>query len=78
MDTASPPPLSDLTVSELAADTSGPIWTELLTLARQPGVCNLGQGYPDYAGSKIAREAAAEVMMTPDMVRCLGCGLFGM
>lgn len=65
---AVPPALSVLTVAELAADSAGPIWNELLQLARQPGVCNLGQGYPDYAGSRVAREAAAEAMITSEMV----------
>lgn len=65
------PPLSDLTLAEFASDTAGTIWNELLILARQPGVCNLGQGFPDYAGSSVAREAATQAMMEPDKVRVL-------
>lgn len=66
------PALSSLTLAEFKLDTSGTIWSELLKLARQPGVCNLGQGMPDYAGSKVAREAASQAMIDPTMVRSLG------
>lgn len=65
------PALSSLTQAEFKLDTFGTIWSELLTLAGQPGVCNLGQGFPDYAGSKVAREAAAQAMTDPTMVRSL-------
>nr|AIT70227.1 aspartate aminotransferase [Dictyopteris undulata] len=61
------PPLSEITTLELALDSAGPEWAELLELARQPGVCNLGQGYPDYEGSSVARAAAAEAMTKSDM-----------
>lgn len=44
----------------------------LLVLARQPGVVNLGQGFPDYDGSKAAREAAAEAMIDPTKVKDAG------
>ena len=62
------PPLSQTTLREFACNTTGEIWNELLVLARQPGVVNLGQGYPDYDGSKVAREAAAEAMVDPTKV----------
>lgn len=62
------PPLSGTTLREFSSNTTGDIWNELLVLARQPGVVNLGQGYPDYDGSKVAREAAAEAMMDPTKV----------
>lgn len=62
------PPLSDKTLAELSSDTVGAIWNELLVLSSQPGVCNLGQGFPDYAGSRVAREGAAAAMVEPDMV----------
>nr|AIT70216.1 aspartate aminotransferase [Desmarestia viridis] len=61
------PALSSLTQAEFKLDTAGTIWSELLALARQPGVCNLGQGYPDYDGSKVAREAASQAMLEPTM-----------
>nr|AIT70241.1 aspartate aminotransferase [Petalonia fascia] len=64
-DPTSIPPLSDITLVEFANNTTGDIWNELLVLARQPGVVNLGQGFPDYDGSKVAREAAAEAMVDP-------------
>ncbi|CAM9206665.1 unnamed protein product [Ectocarpus sp. 6 AP-2014] len=59
------PPLSDLTLAEFECNTTGGIWNELLVLSRQPGVINLGQGFPDYDGSKAARTAAAETMTDP-------------
>lgn len=62
------PLLSELTCSELALDSAGPVWTELLALARQPGMCNLGQGYPDYEGSSVARAGAADAMMKSELV----------
>lgn len=62
------PPLSDITLGEFACNTTGVIWNELLILARAPGVVNLGQGYPDYDGSTVAREAAAEAMIDPTKV----------
>lgn len=63
------PLLSELTCSELALDSAGPVWTELLALAKQPGMCNLGQGYPDYEGSSVARAGAADAMMKSELVR---------
>lgn len=68
-DAAAIPPLSDITLREFGCNTTGEIWNELLVLARQPGVVNLGQGYPDYDGSKVAREAAAEAMVDPTKVK---------
>ena len=63
------PPLSDMTLAEFRSNTSETIWNELLVLGRQPGVCNLGQGFPDYSGSRVAREAAAAAMVEQSMVR---------
>nr|AIT70212.1 aspartate aminotransferase [Sargassum integerrimum] len=60
------PPLSDMIQEEFNLDKTGTIWKELLVLARQPGVCNLGQGYPDYNGHQVAREAAVQAMLDPD------------
>jgi len=36
-------------------------------MAAQPGMTNMGQGYPDYAGSKIAREAASKALSDPSL-----------
>ena len=63
------PPLSDMTLAQFRLNTSETIWNDLVALARQPGVCDLGQGFPDYAGSRVAREAAAAAMVEPSMVR---------
>lgn len=68
------PRLSDRTLAEFACNTTGDIWNELLVLARQPGVVNLGQGFPDYDGSKVAREAAAEAMVDPTKVNMYALG----
>ena len=66
--TTTPTPLSKMTLSELSSDTSSAMWDEQVALASQPGVCNLGLGFPDYEGSRLAREAAAEAMVEPTMV----------
>ena len=39
------------------------VWKEVNGLAAQPGMINMGQGFPDFAGSLIAREAAAEAIL---------------
>lgn len=57
-----------MTLAEFRSNTSETIWNELLVLGMQPGVCNLGQGFPDYSGSRVAREAAAAAMVDPSMV----------
>ncbi|CAN0569108.1 unnamed protein product, partial [Laminaria digitata] len=61
------PPLSDITLAEFSVDSSTAMWDEQMALASQPGVCNLGLGFPDYAGSSLAREAAAAAMVEPSM-----------
>ncbi|CAM9461973.1 unnamed protein product, partial [Phaeothamnion confervicola] len=62
------PMLSKLVTSELEnASGSGELWTELLELARKPGIVNLGQGFPDYEGSSVARRAAGEAMTSPEL-----------
>ncbi len=39
------------------------VWTEVNALAARPGTINMGQGFPDFEGSLIARKAAAEAML---------------
>ncbi|CAN0507332.1 unnamed protein product, partial [Laminaria digitata] len=65
--TTAVPPLSDITLAEFRSDAQGALWDELMELSSQPGVCNLGLGFPDYAGSSLAREAAAAAMVEPTM-----------
>ena len=36
------------------------VWESVNALAAQPGMVNMGQGYPDFPGSSIARRVAAE------------------
>ena len=35
------------------------VWESVNALAQQPGMINMGQGFPDFSGSKVARLAAA-------------------
>jgi len=44
-------------------------WRKLLKDAEQPGVVNLTQGYPDFEGSRDARKAAAEAMLSEETSR---------
>ena len=37
------------------------VWAEIMALAK-PGVVNLGQGFPDFPGHPVAREAAQEAL----------------
>ena len=71
--TSAVPPLSDITLTELKSDISTAMWNEQMVLADQPGVCNLSLGYPDYAGSRLAREAAAAATVEPTLVRLVCC-----
>ena len=38
----------------------------MVALARQPGVLDLGQGWPDFGASSVARAAAAEAITRDD------------
>eukprot|EP00929_Paragymnodinium_shiwhaense_P055406 TRINITY_DN27753_c0_g1_i1.p1 TRINITY_DN27753_c0_g1~~TRINITY_DN27753_c0_g1_i1.p1 ORF type:complete len:445 (-),score=68.39 TRINITY_DN27753_c0_g1_i1:193-1488(-) len=38
------------------------IWAEITALGRRPGMINLGQGFPDFPGSKAATEGAQEAL----------------
>jgi N-succinyldiaminopimelate aminotransferase len=42
------------------------VWNEVLALARQPGVLDLGQGWPDFGASSVARSAAADAITRDD------------
>lgn len=42
------------------------IWREVNALARREGAINMGQGFPDFPGSRVAREAAAEALLDDD------------
>ena len=35
------------------AATASSVWAEVSRLGRQPGMINLGQGFPDFPGSKV-------------------------
>jgi N-succinyldiaminopimelate aminotransferase len=57
--------LSTRCAAELAGGKTGgaAAWAELAALGRGEGVTNLGQGFPDFEGSSVARAAAAEAVM---------------
>ena len=41
-----------------AASGGSALWAEVIALAKGPGVINMGQGFPNFAGHETAREAA--------------------
>ena len=43
--------------------TAVEVWREVNSLAAKPGMINMGQGFPDFAGSLTARQAAAEALL---------------
>ena len=38
------------------------VWEDVNALASRPGIINMGQGFPDFAGSSVARDAAAQAI----------------
>ena len=38
---------------------AAPLWESVNALAQRPGMINMGQGFPDFEGSLVARQAAA-------------------
>ena len=62
----SPPALLS---ARIAAGVAGgaSAWAELAALGRGEGVTNLGQGFPDFEGSKVARAAAAEAVASDSL-----------
>ena len=46
--------------AELAAGggAAAAVWTQVNELAAKPGMINMGQGFPDFDGSPVARAAA--------------------
>jgi N-succinyldiaminopimelate aminotransferase len=45
--------------------STGALWTKLNELGTRPGAINMGQGFPDFAGSAVARRAAQEALDVP-------------
>ena len=65
---AMPPPAetpADLFVpaQRLAGSDKPTVWGEFGQLAAETGAVNLGQGFPDFEGSMVARRAAAEAIL---------------
>jgi aspartate/methionine/tyrosine aminotransferase len=42
------------------------VWAQITALAAEPGVLDLGQGWPDFGASDVARDAAAAVIAADD------------
>jgi len=45
--------------------STGALWTKLNELGARPGAINMGQGFPDFAGSAVARDAAKAALDVP-------------
>mmetsp|Transcript_4843 Transcript_4843/g.14360 ORF Transcript_4843/g.14360 Transcript_4843/m.14360 type:complete len:392 (-) Transcript_4843:623-1798(-) len=45
--------------------STGALWTKLNALGARPGAINMGQGFPDFAGSAVARAAAKDALDDP-------------
>lgn len=59
--------VSQRALVESAAGGGAKVWQEIIKLSQQPHiVSNLGQGFPDFAGARVAREAAARVLEGTD------------
>ena len=41
------------------------VWRTVNELAARPGMINMGQGFPDFAGNAVARAAAREALEDP-------------
>ena len=59
-----------------AAGAAAPLWEKLNALASRPGMINMSQGMPDFAGSTIARRVAAAALEAGDQVKLSGFGNF--
>ena len=49
----------------MRASSTGALWTKLNELGARPGAINMGQGFPDFAGSAVARDAAKAALDVP-------------
>jgi N-succinyldiaminopimelate aminotransferase len=47
---------------------AAPLWESVNALASRPGMINMGQGFPDFEGSLVARKAAAAALERGDAV----------
>ena len=47
--------------------TASEVWTEINGLAARPGMVNMGQGFPDFEGSLVAREAASKALLSENL-----------
>ena len=54
---------------ELGSRGASQVWNEIMALSRQPGVIDLGQGWPDVGASDAARSAAAAAVLDDSDVK---------
>lgn len=59
--------LASKTRESVAGHGAAQVWAEVTALAQSPGVLDLGQGWPDFGASEVARRAAADAIVdSPD------------
>ena len=59
--------LASKTRASIAGRGAAQVWAEVTALAQSPGVLDLGQGWPDFGASEVARRAAADAIVdSPD------------
>jgi aspartate/methionine/tyrosine aminotransferase len=56
-------PFSARTQAELSTRGASQVWQEVTALARQPGIIDLGQGWPDFGADETAKESAAAAIL---------------
>jgi len=58
--------LSNRIANELKVAKTSDVWVKLNKTINQPGVVALGQGFPDYHGSSVARNYSAKLLASDD------------
>ena len=56
-------PFSARTQAELSTRGASQVWQEVTALARQPGIIDLGQGWPDFGADETAKAGAAAAIL---------------
>ena len=56
-------PFSARTQAELSTRGASQVWQEVTALARQPGIIDLGQGWPDFGADETAKQSAAAAIL---------------
>jgi len=58
--------VSSAAKAQQANQGAAQVWAQITALAAEPGVLDLGQGWPDFGASDVARDAAAAVIAADD------------